>query len=116
MGYQGRKASRTSNALFLADNTGQMLALTEPQAGQHHNLYRMKALFTELCDLLKQAGIDSRGVFLNAGPGFDSKEMRSACIEKETGANITPNPRNKEKHVDEDQCFDEELYKKKDSH
>jgi len=94
VGYQGRKASKTSNALFLADNTGQMLALSEPQEGQHHDLYQIKALFTELCGLLKEANIDSRGVFLNADPGFDSKELRSACIEKEIEANIKPNPRN----------------------
>ena len=66
-----------------------MLALSEPQQGQHHDLYPIKALFTELCELLKQAGIDSRGVFLNADPGFDSNELRSACIQEEIEANLT---------------------------
>lgn len=113
VGYQGRKASKTSNALFLADNTGQMLALSEPQEGQHHDLYQIKALFTELCDLLKQADIESRGIFLNADPGFDSKELRSACTQKEIEANIKPNPRNQEKDKDEDYYFDEELYKRR---
>ncbi len=113
VGYQGRKASKTSNALFLSDNTGLMLALSEPQEGQHHDLYKIKALFTELCGLLKEAGIDSRGVFLNADPGFDSKELRSACIEKEIEANIKPNPRNEGKDKDEDWYFDEELYKRR---
>ena len=113
VGYQGRKASKTSNALFLADNTGQMLALSEPQQGQHHDLYKIRALFTQLCDLLKQAGIDSRGVFLNADPGFDSNELRSACIQEEIEANIKPNPRNKEKDKDGDRYFDEELYKRR---
>ena len=113
VGYQGRKASKTSNTLFLADNTGLMLALSEPQEGQHHDLYQIKALFTELCNLLKEANIDSRGVFLNADPGFDSKELRSACIEREIEANIKPNPRNEEKNKDEDCYFDEELYKRR---
>lgn len=113
VGYQARKASKTSNALFLADNTGQMLALSEPQEGQHHDLYQIKALFTQLCDLLKQAGIDSRGVFLNADPGFDSEELRSVCTQKEIEANIKPNPRNKEKDEDEDRYFDEQLYKRR---
>jgi len=36
-----------------------------------------------------------------------------ACIEKEIEANIKPNPRNKEVDIDEDQYFDEELYKKR---
>lgn len=113
VGYQGRKASKTSNALFLPDNTGLMLALSQPQEGQHHDLYQIKALFTELCGLLKDANIDSRGVFLNADPGFDSKELRSVCIEKEIEANIKANPRNKEKHKEENWYFDEELYKRR---
>lgn len=113
VGYQGRKASKTSNVLFLADNTGQMLALSEPQEGQHHDLYKIKDLFTGLCSLLKEAGIDSRGVFLNADPGFDSNELRSACSAEEIKANIKANPRNKEKDKGKDPYFDEELYKRR---
>ena len=113
VGYQGRKASKTSNALFLADNTGQMLALSEPQQGQHHDLYKIEVLFAELCALLKEAGIDSKGVFLNADPGFDSNALRSACTQEEIEANIKPNPRNKEKDDGEGQYFDEELYKRR---
>ena len=70
VGYQGRKASKTSSALFLADNTGLMLALSEPQEGQHHDLYKIKALFTELCGLLKGAGIDSKGIISKCRPRF----------------------------------------------
>ena len=33
IGYQGRKAGRTTNALFLADNQGLPLAVATPQAG-----------------------------------------------------------------------------------
>lgn len=51
--------------------------------------------------------------FLNVDPGFDSKEMRSACIENEIEANIKPNPRNKEENGGEDWFFDEELYKRR---
>ncbi|WP_299291822.1 IS5 family transposase [uncultured Mucilaginibacter sp.] len=114
VGYQGRKASKTSNALFLADNTGQMLALSEPQQGQHHDLHEIKKLFTELCGVLKEAAIDSRGIFLNADSGFDSKELRAVCAKEEIQANIKSNPRNnnKENGLDE-QYFDEELYKKR---
>ena len=32
IGYQGRKAARTTNLLFLADNQGQLLACASPQA------------------------------------------------------------------------------------
>lgn len=114
VGYQGRKASKTSNALFLADNSGQMLAMSEPQPGQHHDLYNIKVLLAELCGMLQDAEIPAKGVFLNADPGFDGKEMRSACAEKEIEANIKPNPRNnKEGDRDEEWFFDEELYKRR---
>ena len=61
VGYQGRKASKTSNALFLADNTGQILALSEPQPGQHHDLHEIKKLFTELCGGIKRSGNRQQG-------------------------------------------------------
>ena len=86
-----------------------MLALSEPQDGQHHDLYKIEVLFTKLCGVLKQARIDSRGIFLNAGPGFDSEELRLACMEREIEANIKTNPRNKGKDKDEEPYFDEEL-------
>lgn len=35
VGYQGRKAAKTTTSLFLADNTGLMLACATPQAGNH---------------------------------------------------------------------------------
>lgn len=63
--------------------------------------------------MLKEAAIDSKGIFLNADAGFDSKGFRSVCIEKEIEVNIKPNPRNIKKDNDEDHYFDEELYKKR---
>lgn len=45
VGYQGRKASKTTNSFFLADNQGQMLACVSPQEGQRNDLYNIKALF-----------------------------------------------------------------------
>jgi lambda repressor-like predicted transcriptional regulator len=37
VGYQDRKATRTTNALLVADNTGQPLAMASPQAGLYHD-------------------------------------------------------------------------------
>jgi transposase len=113
VGYQGRKASKTSNSLFLADNSGQMLAMSEPQEGQHHDLYEIKKLFSELCDLLKSANITTKGIFLNADPGFDSQDLRTVCMTEQIEANIKPNPRNKAETTIEYQYFDEELYKRR---
>lgn len=115
VGYQGRKASNTSNTLFLADNQGQMIACASPQEGQHNDLYNIKELFEELCQMLIKAGIDVKGLFLNADAGFDSQELRQSCKDKEIHPNIDFNPRNKrtEKQSTLYVYFDEELYKRR---
>jgi len=61
--------------------------MSTPQEGQHHDLFEIQALFNEICSMLKSAGINLDGLFLNADPGFDSASFRQAC-EKE---NIIPN-------------------------
>lgn len=66
VGYQGRKASNTTNALFISDNQGVMLAMSTPQEGQHHDLFQIQVLFEEICTLLKEAEINLKGLFLNA--------------------------------------------------
>ncbi|GIV30194.1 MAG: DDE transposase [Bacteroidia bacterium] len=114
VGYQGRKASKTSNTLYLCDNQGQMLCCASPQEGQHNDLFELQTLFDEICNFLTKAGIDVKGLFLNADAGFDSKEFRKACEQKEVIANIPHNPRNK-KEIESRayQYFDEELYKQR---
>jgi hypothetical protein len=52
---------------------------------------------------LSQAGIDVKGLFLNADAGFDSKEFRAICEQKEIIANIPRNPRN-EKETESTSC------------
>jgi len=53
-------------------------------------------------------------LFLNADAGFDSKEFRAICEQKEIIANIPRNPRN-EKETESTSCqyFDEALYKRR---
>lgn len=115
VGYQGRKASNTSNTLYLADNQGLMIACASPQEGQHHDLYNIKELFEELCQMLIKAGIDIKGLFLNADSGFDSQELRQICKDKEIHPNIESNSRNtkSENQSTEYLYFDEELYKRR---
>ena len=62
---------------------------------------------------LKSAGIDTRGIFLNADAGFDSKELRSICIQKEIKTNIKMNPRNTKQDDQDGPFFDEKLYKRR---
>jgi transposase len=111
VGYQGRKKANTTNVLFLADNQGQMLACASPQAGQHHDLFDIQTLFEELCGMLTKAGIDMKGLFLNADAGFDSQELRKLCKQKQIEANIAFNPRKGATDSEEYVYFDEVLYK-----
>lgn len=113
VGFQGRKACKTTNSLFLCDNTGQMVAVSTAQPGEHNDLYDIEALFEELTSVLELAGIDSRGLFLNADAGFDSDVFRKVCSEKEIEANIKENPRNKKGSALHFRYFDEELYRRR---
>lgn len=112
--YQGRKSSQTTNTLYLADNQGQMIACASPQEGQHNDLFKIKELFGELCQMLTDAGIQIKGLFMNADSGFDSKEFRLICKQKEIEANIDTNSRNSKNEIlSSYQYFDAELYKRR---
>lgn len=116
VGYQGRKACKTTNALFLCDNQGIMLGMTTPQKGEHHDLFQIQTLFDEICMMLKKANISLNGLFLNADPGFDSEEFRQACEKENIIPNIKLNPRNESSKETQSyekgtHIFDEELYK-----
>ena len=76
IGYQGRKADRTTNALFLADNQGLPLAMATPQAGNQHDTFELERVFAELCDLLEAAELRLEGLFLNADKAFDVTALR----------------------------------------
>lgn len=116
VGYQGRKACKTTNSLFMCDSQGVILGISTPKEGQHHDLFEIQTLFDEICNMLKSAGINLKGLFLNADPGFDSKEFQEACQKEEIIPNVKPNPRNSanQQHEPYQLCthiFDEELYK-----
>jgi transposase len=113
IGYQGRKAAKTTNSLFLADNQGLMLAMATAQEGNHNDLFEIQTLFNQLTQLLQEAGIDLKGVFLNADPGFDSQSLRKVCEQKQIQANIKINPRNSLQEQEHYAYFDEELYKRR---
>ena len=112
MGYQGRKAAKTTNALFFVDKNGQPVAMATPQRGNQHDLYEIKTLFEQMCQSLEDADITVKGIFLNADAGFDAEELRALCGEKEIEANIADNPRNGTLSQTY-QHFDEELYKER---
>ena len=70
-----------------------MLARSYPVAGQQHDLFQIRQVFEELGALLKEADIETTGLFLNADAGFGSQEFRQQCSEMKIEANIAFNPR-----------------------
>lgn len=106
--YQGRKKRKTTNALYLTDRQGLPLAMSEPVAGNHNDLYGIEVQFEVVTATLEQADIPVKGLFLNADAGFDSKDFRGSCNEKEINANVCFNKRNG--NTDRDEYFDQELY------
>lgn len=113
IGYQGRKASRTTNLLFLADNTGQPLACATPQTGNHHDLFAIEASFGEWCALLEEAQISLDGLFRNADSGFDASVLREDCFRRGIEANIAQNPRSGKNEEAPGHYFDDELYRQR---
>jgi len=73
--YQGRKKSRTTNALFLTDRQGLPLAMSEPISGNHNDLFDIEVQFEVVTATLDRADIKTEGLFLNADAGFDSKDF-----------------------------------------
>lgn len=113
IGYQGRKAARTTNLLLLADNRGQPLACATPQAGNHHDVFDVEARFDELCELVQAAQIRLEGLFMNADSGFDARALRAACFRRGIEANIAPNPRSAPGQDRANYYFDDELYRQR---
>ena len=113
IGYQGRKAARTTNLLFLADSRGQPLACASPQAGNHHDLFDIETSLGELCSLLEAAQISFEGLFLNAASGVDAKNLRDDCFRRGIQANLALNPRSHQSEAAADTAIDPELYRER---
>ena len=50
-----------------------MIAMRSPKAGNHNDLYEIEEVLKEILAFLEEAGIEHKGLFLNADAGFDSK-------------------------------------------
>ena len=109
--YQGRKSKKTTNALYLADRQGLPLAISNPIAGNHHDLHNIEDSLKELFATLKLSDINTDGLFINADAGFDSKEFRNTCIKYGVFTNVDFNVRNGD--TDNDILLDELLYKER---
>lgn len=112
VGYQGRKKSKTTNALFLTDKNGLPIAMSRPLAGNHNDLFDIKNVFQKMIEDIQDAGIDPDGLFMNADAGFDSTGLRELCEAYGIIANIDFNKRNS-KTADYEYLLDDELYKER---
>lgn len=55
--YQGRKKRKTTNAIYFTDRNGLPLAMSEPQKGNHADLYRIKDSVDGIAAQLNSCGI-----------------------------------------------------------
>ena len=111
VGYQGRKKARTTNMILLTDSEGNVIGTSEPISGEHHDSFEIKKVLTKIFQDIVAKGMKTEGLFLNADPGFDSKEVRKLCEEYGVIPNIKPNKRNSSSDQDDDYLLDNELYK-----
>lgn len=110
--YQGRKKAKTTNALFLTDKQGLPLGMSDPMAGNHHDLFNIKKNVRKIVTDLKAADILCQFLFLNADAGFDALAFRQVCNQFQIIANIDLNKRNA-KNFDFEHAVDKELYKER---
>lgn len=111
VGYQGRKKCKTTNAIYLTDRQGLPLAMSEPVAGNHNDLFNIEASFEDITKQLTKAEIPLAGLFINADAGFDSQKLRGAFQDKDMIANFCFNKRNGQDN--DDIYFDEKLYEER---
>ncbi len=109
VGYQGRKKKKTTNLLFITDNSGIPLSMSKAISGNHNDLFKIENHVKKMLDDLNESKIATNGLFLNADAGFDSDNFRIFCYQNDIHANIDINKRNR-KIADNESFVDEELY------
>lgn len=110
--YQGRKKRKTTNALYLSDRQGLPLAMSEPQSGNHADLFEIDERIDEIMADLKAAEIEVDGLFSNLDAGFDGKVLRKTLDSHGVISNVCPNRRNGGEQ-NEEYLFDEEMYRER---
>ena len=86
--------------------------MSEPIQGHHNDLFDIEKFFLKMLADLKQSHIETNGLFLNAGAGFDSERFRNICSSKGIVANIEFNKRNL-KNSDDQPLLDDKLCKER---
>lgn len=110
--YQGRKKRATTNALYFVDRQGLPLAMSEPQSGNHTDLFEIDERIGEIAAQLLASDIPVDGLFSNLDAGFDEENLRIALSSRGIISNVCPNRRNGS-DSSEEYMFDEEMYKER---
>jgi hypothetical protein len=113
VGYQGRKAACTTNALFVADNQGLPLAMATSQGRQHYDTFDLATVFAELCDLPEEADLRLDGLFLNANKAFDINVLHQTCARRDIEVNVPLNRRATDWQTADDTLPIPELYQRR---
>ena len=74
----------------------------------HNDAYALETTVDEMLQQIRNATINTEGLFLNADSGFDTKEFRNYCYKNDIIANIDQNKRNGNAT---EYIFDDLLYK-----
>ena len=110
--YQVRKGCKTSNILCISDEQGIIVAASQPESGNHHDVFDIETHFEELLNMLELIGIETKGLVLNADAAFDTENLRALCAKHGIDPNFDLNPRNGSRW-DRDEYFDPIAYKKR---
>ncbi len=111
--FQGRKRCKTTNTLFLSDNTGLTVAFSEPISGEHHDTFEGDLHLDDMEKSLQKSDISMKGLFINADAAFDNHSFRTACEKKEIILNTPLNRRNSTSLPEEYVHFDELMYQQR---
>jgi len=53
--------------------------MSEPVSGSHNDIFDTEVVFDGIVRSLRRAKIPTKGLFVNADAGFDSKNFREMC-------------------------------------
>lgn len=95
--YQGRKKAKTTNILPVTDADGNIVATTDPIAGNHNDAYQLNSHLKQIFQDLKTLKLDFNGAHFNMDAAFDTKDARKTCWNYQTKPNISENKRGRKK-------------------
>ena len=88
------------------------MAISEPQSGNHTDLFEINGRIDEISAQLSTSGIAVDGLFSNLDAGFDGDNLRIALDSHGIISNVCPNIRNGT-DSSEIYLFDEEMYRER---